>query len=129
MEIKALIGQRHNSYPGEHAPEIIEAIDEFTDDQNPEWLIRKEREARETEGFHRLVIVTANIPDEDIQKALYPEVRINTTSKEGGDDEEEMLSALKEAVAELQCGCDPEEDPCEYHEVIAKAEGRGVSMS
>ena len=38
MKLRCLFGQRECSYPGQHAPELLCAVDEFTDEDNPEYF-------------------------------------------------------------------------------------------
>ena len=42
MKIYVLFGQRHENYPGELAPEALAVIDEFTHDENPQWMAVKQ---------------------------------------------------------------------------------------
>lgn len=39
MRIYVLFAQRRESYSGEHAPEVLAAIDEFANDESPEDLM------------------------------------------------------------------------------------------
>lgn len=39
MTVKLLIAQRAESYPGEYGPEVLAAVDEFTDDSNPDYFV------------------------------------------------------------------------------------------
>lgn len=45
MKIHCIFVQMPCSYPGEFAPELFAAADEYTVDSNPEYLAEKEKEA------------------------------------------------------------------------------------
>lgn len=79
MRIELLILQRKESYPGELRPEIVSLVDEVTQDENPDWWpeeIEKQKRSMEDEA-ERWVIVSTEIPDAEIARALYPEVTLS----------------------------------------------------
>jgi len=42
MKIYVLFGQRHENYPGELAPEALAVVDQFTHDENHQWMEDKQ---------------------------------------------------------------------------------------
>jgi hypothetical protein len=73
MKIHLLVGQRKESYAGEFAPEVLEAIDEFGNCENAgEWLQGKMKEYRVDASFEALVIVTLEVPTLKILERLRP---------------------------------------------------------
>jgi len=47
MKVIMIWGQRHCDYPGEYAPELLAAADEYTEDDNPAYLAAEEDKAKE----------------------------------------------------------------------------------
>ena len=47
MEIRCLFAQRHCDYDGEYAPELLAAIDEYGDDDNPSYLLEEIEKAKQ----------------------------------------------------------------------------------
>lgn len=44
MRVHILFGQRKERYAGEYAPEALVVADEFTMDENPEWMEEQVKE-------------------------------------------------------------------------------------
>ncbi len=59
---------------GDKYPEPLAIIDEFTDDENPEWRVKEERSQRELLGgdLERMEWIQVLIPTEKILSLLYP---------------------------------------------------------
>jgi len=73
LKTTLIIPQRHNRYDGEYGPEIIDAVDEFTDEENPDYLQEKFEQTKKSSEFDRVTLLQIEIPDEAIKNALYPE--------------------------------------------------------
>lgn len=50
-KIHILIGQRKGSYPEQYAPEVLAAMDELGDLENPEYLIEEHEKYRSSNEF------------------------------------------------------------------------------
>jgi len=77
MKIHILFLQRHEDYEWQYAPEVLAAVDEYTNDENPEWFIdrcEKEQEAQKGQGTFRVIDV--NVSQDQIRDLLLksPEV-------------------------------------------------------
>jgi hypothetical protein len=72
MDIFILVGQRKCRYEGEYAPEVLEAIDQFGNDANPDFLIDAKRRLTLTEEFDALSVVKVRVPSQAITDALFP---------------------------------------------------------
>lgn len=74
MRVTMLVLQRKVSYEGEMGPEILSCVDETILDENPDWW--PEEIARQKKDIgddaHAWAEITVEVPDEAIQKALYP---------------------------------------------------------
>lgn len=70
MKILMLWGQRKCDYPGQYAPELIEAVDEFTDEDNPDFLNEHFKEFSTDEEFSSVVIIEAIVNDEKLNQFL-----------------------------------------------------------
>jgi hypothetical protein len=59
MKIICLFVQRINSYPGEYAPELFNAVDEYTDDDNPDVLIDSENNIKKDDSieYYKRIII------------------------------------------------------------------------
>ena len=62
MNIHTIWGQRACRYPGEYAPELLEAHDQNGVDENPDFLDQKFEEYEASKEFSRVQRVTLNIP-------------------------------------------------------------------
>jgi len=76
MKIITIFGQRKESYPGEYAPELIDAVDECADIDNGKYM------QDEMEKAHKLVAdgefsfvrrMEFDIDDKEFDKAFYGE--------------------------------------------------------
>lgn len=72
MLITLLIGDHEDAAPGELI-EVLDAVDEGTQDCNPDYW--KDAVAKHTGigGYHRLTQVTVDVPTAELVQALYPE--------------------------------------------------------
>ena len=71
MDIICLFAQRKQRYPGQYAPELLAAIDQYGDLENPEYMIgeiEKAKNDNDIEFFRRLVIT---VPDSEFDSEFY----------------------------------------------------------
>lgn len=61
MKLFIIFGQRRERYEGEHAPEALEITDEFTMDENPDWINEKLEEHQANKDFLSVKIIEVNI--------------------------------------------------------------------
>lgn len=61
MKLSILFGQRSCSYEGELAPEAIRVADEWTMDDNPDWIQEQKAEAISWNEYESVGIVTIDI--------------------------------------------------------------------
>lgn len=73
MKLLVLMGQRQCEYDGQYAPEAFEVMTEYGHDENPEFLTEKLAEARADSEIVAAEIVTLDVNDEAITRALFPE--------------------------------------------------------
>ena len=71
MKVICLFGQRKETYDGQYAPELLAAIDDFSDDDNPDYLIEEEIKWDNDKDilFHRRI--TINIDDDKFDEAFF----------------------------------------------------------
>ena len=76
MIIYLIVGQRKEHYLGEYAPEVLEAIDEYGNDENAgEWLETKLAEYRQTNEFEKVEIINISVPMKSIMAILRPQTQ------------------------------------------------------
>ena len=77
MRVYTLIAQRKCSYPGEHAPEIIDACDEWAWGEDPMGYLReKMEEADKLSEFTAMRIFITEIDDAYIDEHLVETVAV-----------------------------------------------------
>lgn len=74
MKILILMGQRKCLYPEQYAPEVLEAMDENGNDDNPDFLIDAERKYLKSEEFDALAIIVVEVSDLAIERRLSPKL-------------------------------------------------------
>jgi len=74
MRLYILMGQRKCRYEGEYAPEALEVINEYGNDENPDFLIEKEAEYEATKEFESLAVIRVEVSSAGIAEALTPKV-------------------------------------------------------
>lgn len=72
MQLHVLVGQRHEAYPGEFAPEALAVIDDVGHSDNPEYLSAQAKEARDSEDFESLAIITIEVDGDAVMARLRP---------------------------------------------------------
>lgn len=76
MKIFIIFGQRKERYAGEYAPEALDVIDEYGNDENAgEWLVRKVAEHRATQEFESVEAITIEVSSKDIMSRLRPDTK------------------------------------------------------
>lgn len=73
MIITCLFGLRNCSYSGQYAPELLDAIDEVGNSDNPDFLNEKEVEYINSGEFTILKRIDVSLPDEDFDNIFYNE--------------------------------------------------------
>ena len=84
MILYVLFGQRECDYEEQYAPEALETCDEFTMDENPEWMERKAREVSENGEYSSHAIVEIGISKDGmltIRDRLNKNVMVSGTVK------------------------------------------------
>lgn len=77
MTIYVIIGQRKERYPGEYAPEVLDAIDEFGNDENAgEWIIERLRFWRSSDEFEAVESIPVHVDSKTIMERLRPNLLI-----------------------------------------------------
>jgi hypothetical protein len=77
VQIRCLFGQRRGTYEGQYAPELLAAIDEWGDEDNPDYLNDAESKAREQERggeFSLVKRIIVTVDDEAFDRAFSPEI-------------------------------------------------------
>lgn len=70
MKIHLIVAQRKCSYPGQYAPEVLDAIDSNTLHDNPDWLLEKLDNHRSYSDLERVEVLVVNIPDSAVDSVL-----------------------------------------------------------
>lgn len=73
MKVIGLFGQRIGRYEGEYAPELLEAIDEYGNEDNPDFLNDAETKYKNAGEFSILKRISIEIKDEDFHRVFDPE--------------------------------------------------------
>ena len=68
MLLYVIFGQRRCRYEGEYAPEALEIVDEYTMEENPEWIETKKKEHAEDKSFSNVEIVTIDLGKGSLDK-------------------------------------------------------------
>jgi hypothetical protein len=74
MQIHVLFGQRKERYAGEYGPVIIAADDEYSAEDNPDWLLQQKAEAEADGDFESVAIITFEVSQDEIMKRLRPQL-------------------------------------------------------
>lgn len=73
MIIYTIIGQRLEDYPGQYAPETLNAIDEYGNDENPmEWAREKVETYLASNEFESVAIIPIFVETKEIVARLRP---------------------------------------------------------
>jgi len=77
MKVFMIWGQRTCDYPGAYAPELLAAADEYTEDDNPDYLAGEENKAREMVSNGEMSYIrrlSFEVPDDAFEAAFIPDV-------------------------------------------------------
>ncbi len=72
MKLHIIFGQRKCRYAGEYAPEALDIADEYTMEENPDWLSGKLKEHRDSGDFASVEVLIVRVPDKAVDDALAP---------------------------------------------------------
>lgn len=72
MKLLILYAQRKERYQGEYAPEVLAAIDEYGQSDNPEYLNGEKAKAGASGEFESVVVVTLEVNGAKIMEMLRP---------------------------------------------------------
>lgn len=81
MEIICLFAQRKCQYDGEYAPELLAAIDEYGDDDNPGFIDEAKEKADKDNSFVFSKIMTITVPDKEFNDIFFGKSTIEGTIK------------------------------------------------
>ena len=76
MEIICLFAQRKCRYDGEYAPELLAAIDEYGDDDNPEFIDAAKEKADKDNSLSFSKIMTITVPDKEFNDIFFGNITI-----------------------------------------------------
>lgn len=79
MIFKILVGQRKEDYEGQYAPEALEVVDGYTDDENPEWIANKLKQAQLDKSFESLKVIDVKVDSKAIMAILRPNTEVKGT--------------------------------------------------
>lgn len=81
MEIRCLFAQRKCSYEGQYAPELLAAIDEYGDEENPEYLNEEQKKADNDNDLLFTKRITISVPKERFDAVFFGENHLEGTIK------------------------------------------------
>lgn len=76
IRFKMLLAQRAGSYEGQYAPELLVAVDEFTDEENPGYFrdeCKRTLSLFDPEDLLAHTVVTVEVPLTEIRERLFPD--------------------------------------------------------
>lgn len=80
MKLKCLFFQRDETYEGQHAPELLCAVDEYTDDDNPEWFVNEQKEHEAwMVGKGVVRVIEIEVDQDSIRRMLTKQPKIDGT--------------------------------------------------
>lgn len=82
MKFICLFGQRKERYLGQYAPELLAAIDEIGNDDNPLYLDTEEEKCEESGDFSILKRMTFSVNDKEFNREFYPSSKELTATVE-----------------------------------------------
>lgn len=80
MDLYVVFAQRKCRYEGEYAPEALDIVDEYSWDENPDWLDERVQKAKENPDYVSVEVITIAL-DEDAFKAIDHRLNGSTTVK------------------------------------------------
>lgn len=79
MKLYVLFGQRKCSYEGEYAPEALSIADEWTMDENPQYMGQELDKYIKSKEFTSLEIIPVEVSLQEIRERLLPPSPIKGT--------------------------------------------------
>jgi hypothetical protein len=76
MKVLLVVGQRKETYPGQHAPEVLDATDEITNELNPDFITNSLDTHRANTEFERVEVIEVDVSTIEVMKILRPAHRI-----------------------------------------------------
>lgn len=83
MILFVLMGQRKCDYPGQYAPEALAVMDEYGDDDNPDYLKEEKEKYEKSKEFTSLVIIAVDVNGAKIKALLNPTMTVLKGEIEG----------------------------------------------
>lgn len=68
MIIIGLFGIKYDTYPNEHIPELLDAIHDFGNEDDPEYLNKSEKYYRDLEEFRIIKRIEIELDDNEFNK-------------------------------------------------------------
>lgn len=75
MKLHVIFGQRKERYLGEYAPEVLAAMDEVGNSDNPDYLADVVTAAKSTDEFENVVVINIEVNGAQIMDLLRPTSR------------------------------------------------------
>lgn len=72
MTILVLFGQRKEQYPGQYAPEVIAAVSEFNNEDNPDYMISEKARSDNEGEFESTEVIQIEVDTNTIMSRLRP---------------------------------------------------------
>lgn len=101
MDLFVLVAQRKERYEGEYAPEALAVIDEYGNDDNPDYMHDELRKQTESGDFSALAVLRLSVSSEAVNEALFPPVKVIAAPLSAARVEPAVWRALGEAVAAI----------------------------
>lgn len=83
MLLYVLFIQRKEQYEGQFGIEAVEIMDEYSYNDNPDYLDNKLKEYREQNDIDEAKIIPVTVNEQDIIQILYPSKIKGTVEKQG----------------------------------------------
>lgn len=82
MKVQLLVLHRKERYDGEHAPEVLSVVDEWTLDENPSWWTSEVAKHKFAVGedASAWAVIEVDLPNDALAEALYPSMAIKPVS-------------------------------------------------
>ncbi len=72
MKLKVIFAQRKELYERQCGVEAFECMDEYSFDDNPEWLLNKLKELKDNKEFTSAEIIDIDVKESKIRELLFP---------------------------------------------------------
>ena len=85
MDIICLFAQRKCAYEGQYAPELLAAMDEYGNDDNPDYLNDEQDKADADDGLLFSKRITISVPQEKFDEVFFGKDHVDGTISPQGD--------------------------------------------